>query len=179
MIAFVIVGMPASGKNVAREYAAKNNISYFATGDIVREEIKRQGLEPDVENTAAISTKLRGSDGMGVTRTALAIALTLKDNMVFLEGMRSWPEVELVRKQSHCVIIAFIAPRELRRQRVISRGRSDDSPFAFDERDQREIAYGTAIPIACADAYVLNTATIDDAMNELDLIIKLHQNKLQ
>ncbi len=177
MTIFIIVGMPASGKNIAREYAEKNDIPYFATGDIVREEVRRQGLEPDAENTAEVSTKLRGGDGLGVTRIALDTALASKGNIVFLEGMRSWPEISLLRGQSDCVVIAFVAPRELRRQRIISRGRSDDSPSAFDERDQREIAYGAAIPIAYADAYILNTATMNDAMNDLDLIIKSYQNK--
>jgi len=177
MIIFIIVGMPASGKNIAREYAVKYNISYFATGDIVREEMKNQALEANVENTAAISTRLRGNDGMGVTRIALATALACPGDIVFLEGMRSWPEVELVRKQTACCVIAFLAPRELRRQRVASRGRSDDSPTAFEERDTREIAYGTAIPIALADAYILNTATMDDAMTDLDRIVSYCHDK--
>jgi dephospho-CoA kinase len=177
MIVFIIVGMPASGKNIAREYAEKHNIPYFATGDIVREEVKKQGLEANVENTAIVSTKLRGNDGKGVTRIVLATALASPGDIVFLEGMRSWPEVELIRKQTVCNVIAFLAPRELRRQRIVSRGRSDDSTSAFEERDAREIAYGAAIPIARADAYILNTATIDDAMIDLNRILKSYQDK--
>jgi len=172
MIVFIIVGMPASGKNIAREYAETQGIPYFATGDIVREEVKKLGLEANAVNTAAVSTKLRGKDGMGVTRIALTIALESFGNIVFLEGMRSWPEVELIREQTTCNVIAFLAPRELRRQRIVSRGRSDDSPSAFEERDIREIAYGAAIPIARADAYILNTATMEDAMADLDGIIR-------
>jgi dephospho-CoA kinase len=177
MMVFIIVGMPASGKNIAREYAGKHSIPYFATGDIVREEVKKQGLEANAENTAVVSTKLRGEDGMGVTRMALAAVLASPGDIVFLEGMRSWPEVELIRKQTACSVIAFLAPRELRRQRIVSRGRSDDSPSAFEERDEREIAYGAAIPIARADAYILNTATMDDAMTDLDKFMKSCQNR--
>jgi dephospho-CoA kinase len=177
MIIFIIVGMPASGKNIAREYADRHGIPYYATGDIVREEVKKHGLKANAENTAAVSTKLRGDDGMGVTRTALTTALASPGDIVFLEGMRSWPEVELIRKQTICSVIAFLAPRELRHQRIGSRGRSDDSASAFEERDAREIAYGAAIPIARADAYILNTATIDDAMADLDKIVKSYQNK--
>ena len=177
MIIFIIVGMPAAGKNIAREYAEKYNIPYFSTGDIVREEVKKQGLEANAENTAAVSTKLRGKDGMGVTRIALTTALASSGDIVFLEGMRSWPEVELTREQTACSVIAFLAPRELRRQRIASRGRSDDSATAFEERDTREIAYGAAIPIARADAYILNTATMDDAMTDLDRIVTSNRDK--
>jgi sensor histidine kinase YesM len=44
MIILIIVGMPTSGKNIARTFAELNDIPYFATGDIVREEVKKQGL---------------------------------------------------------------------------------------------------------------------------------------
>jgi len=175
MTVFVVVGMPASGKNVARDYAEKHSIPYFATGDIVRNEVKKLGLEPNAENTSRVSTKLRGSDGMGVTRVALATALASSGDVVFLEGMRSWPEIELIRVQTVCMVIAFIAPRGLRRQRIISRGRADDSADAFDERDSREIAYGASIPIALADACILNTGTVEDAMADMDKIVAAYR----
>ena len=92
--------------------------------------------------------------------------------MVFLEGMRSWSEIDLIRKRTECVVIAFLTPRRIRFKRVLSRGRSDDSPEAFDERDWREIAYGTSVPIALADAYVLNTGTLDKALAALDRIVQ-------
>ncbi|MBA4390910.1 MAG: hypothetical protein C0399_08215 [Syntrophus sp. (in: bacteria)] len=168
---FIIVGMPASGKNIARVYADDRGIPYFATGDIVREAVTKRGLEANADNTAKVSTELRGEDGMGVTRIALTSALSSSGNIAFMEGMRSWPEVELIRTQASCRVIAFVAPRELRLQRITSRGRSDDSPQAFEERDSREISYGAAIPIARADAYILNTATMDDAMADLDKIV--------
>jgi len=177
MIVFVIVGMPASGKNIAREYAVKHGIPYFATGDIVREELKKQGLEANAANTAIISTRLRGNDGMGVTRVALSAALMSSDKIVFMEGMRSWPEIELIRKQTDCIVIAFVAPRQLRKERVASRSRPDDSPSTFHDRDEREIAYGAAVPIALADAYVLNTATMENAADELDRIVKSYTKR--
>jgi dephospho-CoA kinase len=72
------------------------------------------------------------------------------------------------------VVIAFLAPRGLRKDRIVSRGRSDDSADAFDARDQREIAYGTSIPIALADEYILNTGTVQDALDALDAVVKKH-----
>ena len=72
------------------------------------------------------------------------------------------------------MVTAFLAPRGTRRQRIVSRGRADDSPDAFDERDKREIAYGTASPIALADEYILNTGSLHDALEALDAIVKRH-----
>jgi len=167
----IVVGMPAAGKNIARDYANEEGYSYYATGDIVRAEVARRGLDLNAENTAAVSSELRGTDGMGVTRLALQTALEEKTAPVFLEGMRSWPEVELIRAHCEALVVAFLAPRELRRKRIISRGRADDAPQAFDSRDRREIDYGTAVPIALADAYVLNTGTMEDAMRQLNAVI--------
>jgi dephospho-CoA kinase len=171
---FIIVGMPASGKGIASDYARGEGYPYFSTGDIVRAEVKARGLVPGPDTMASVSTELRGEDGMGVTRKALATALEQQSEVVFLEGMRSWPEIELIRKQAEAVVVAFLAPRPLRKQRIVSRGRADDSPEAFDARDFREIEYGTAIPIALADAYILNTSTMEAAVEDLRKIVRGH-----
>jgi dephospho-CoA kinase len=166
--------MPAAGKDIARTYAEGKGIPYFASGDVVRLEVRKRGLDPDATTMAAVSTELRGSDGLGVTRHVLAAALASRQDVAFMEGMRSWPEIELIRREAPCTVIAFLAPRGLRLERIISRGRSDDSPKAFDDRDRREIDYGAAIPVALADEYLLNTATMEAALQELDGIVKRH-----
>lgn len=168
----IVVGMPAAGKSIARTYAEKKGYPYHATGDVVRAEVKARGLMPGPKTMAQVSNELRGEDGMGVTRVALEKALEEESRIIFLEGMRSWPEIELIREKAQAVVVAFLAPRLLRRQRVISRRRADDSPEAFEERDRREIAYGAAIPIALADAYIVNTSTMDQAEQDLDAIIR-------
>jgi dephospho-CoA kinase len=63
----------------------------------------------------------------------------------------------------------------LRRERIVSRGRSDDQAAAFEERDDREISYGTAVPIALADEYILNTGTLAEALEALDAIVKKYR----
>jgi dephospho-CoA kinase len=169
---FIIVGMPAAGKNIARLYAESQDMVYYATGDIVRAAVKQRGLEADAVNSSEVSDELRGEDGMGVTRLALEQVLQSGAKVGFLEGMRSWPEIELIREKAEGIVVAFLTPRNVRRERIVSRGREDDSPQAFDDRDQRELAYGTAIPIAMADAYILNTRSVDDAISQLNTIVR-------
>jgi dephospho-CoA kinase len=172
MKVIIIVGMPASGKNVARLYAEERGIPYFATGDLVRREVTRRALEEDAETIARISTELRGRDGMGVTRLALAAALETSRPIVFMEGMRSWPEIELIRQEAEARVVAFLAPRKIRLQRILSRGRSDDSPSHFQDRDLREISYGAAVPIALADEYILNSGSMEDTVKALDHLLQ-------
>lgn len=106
---FVVVGMPGSGKNIARMFAEAKSIPYLATGDFVREEVRRRGLNPTAENTARVSTELRGADGLGVTRLALE-AIKKGRGIAFLEGMRSWPEIELIRREAEAIVVAFLVP---------------------------------------------------------------------
>ena len=167
----VVTGMPASGKNIVCQYARKHGHPYFSTGDIVREEILKRGGKGDPETSARISTELRGSDGLGVTRMAVARVLEQKSKIVFLEGIRSWPEIEMIRSKLPATLVAVVAPREARRERVQKRGRADDAPAFFDERDQREIGYGIAVCIALADAYILNTGTVEEAMAQVENIV--------
>ena len=168
----VVTGMPAAGKNIAAQYAQKHHYPHFSTGDIVRAEIRKRGYSGDADISAQISTEMRGKDGLGVTRMAVAEALKQKADMVFLEGIRSWPEIELIRNENACTLIAVLAPRQTRLNRVSMRGRADDSIHHFDRRDQREIEYGVADCIALADAYVLNDGTLDDALSQFDQIIR-------
>jgi dephospho-CoA kinase len=171
MVVFVVVGMPASGKNIARGYAGNAGIPYFATGDIVRAEVARRGLPGNASNTARVSDELRGADGLGVTRKAFETAQASGADVVFMEGIRSWQEIDLLKEKAACVVIAFVAPRLLRKERIMARGRTDDSPTAFDERERRELSYGTAVPIVLADEYILNTKGMDEAREALEAIV--------
>ncbi|HPD56609.1 MAG TPA: AAA family ATPase [Smithellaceae bacterium] len=169
---FIITGMPAAGKNIAVQYAHAHKYPLFSTGDFVRAEIRKRGVSGDPEMSAKISTEMRGHDGLGVTRLAVAEALKANAKVVFLEGIRSWPEVEWIRSQTDCQVVAVVAPRAIRLNRVRQRGREDDSVEHFALRDQREIEYGVAVCIALADAYVLNIGTMEDALSQLDSIVK-------
>lgn len=171
MKVFIVIGMPASGKNIARIYAQAKDIPYFATGDFVRNEIRKRGLEVNAISTTTVSTALRGPDGLGVTRLALSAAIESGAEILFMEGMRSQPEIELIRSKAASVVIAFLAPKRLRLQRIISRQRADDLPEAFEARDLREIGYGTAVGIALADEYILNTGTMEEAILQIDKIV--------
>jgi hypothetical protein len=65
----------------------------------------------------------------------------------------------------------------MRQNRIALRGRSDDSTDAFEERDMREITYGTAVPIALSDEYILNTGTINDALDTFNKVVRKYADK--
>lgn len=168
---FIVTGMPASGKNMAARFAHDHRYPYFSTGDLVRAEISRRGLTADPETSARISTEMRGDDGLGVTKRAVTEALSQSAEIVFIEGIRSWPEVQWIRSRTPCCVIAVVAPRDIRLERVKKRGREDDSVDHFAMRDRREIEYGVALCIALADAYVVNDGKLEDAERQLAAIV--------
>ncbi len=170
---FIVTGMPASGKNMVAEFAREHRYPYYSTGNIVRAEINKRGLTPDPETSAAVSTELRGEDGLGVTKRAVLEALEEKADLVFIEGIRSWQEVEWIRSITPCTVIAVVAPSELRLERVKARGRQDDSAEHFTKRDRREIDYGVAVCIALADAYVVNDGSMEAALAQLESIVEM------
>ena len=160
---FIIVGMPASGKNLARVYAESKHIPYFATGDLVRAEVKKRGLDPTPENTGRVSTELRGKDGLGVTRLALAGALQSGQACGFPGRNALVARDRIDPPKSGGDSGGLYRSERGSSERVAARGRSDDSPAQFDERDSREIQYGAAVPIALADEYILNTGSMEEA----------------
>jgi dephospho-CoA kinase len=168
----VVTGMPAAGKNIAAQYSQMHHYPHFSTGDFVRAELRKRGYGGDAETSAQVSTEMRGNDGLGVTRLAIEEVLKQDADLVFLEGIRSWPEIELIRSRISCTLIAILAPRDTRLSRVKSRGRADDSADHFDLRDSREIEYGVAVCIALADAYVLNDGKMEDALRQFDAIVQ-------
>lgn len=161
----VAVGMPGSGKSLARECASEMGIKNLSTGDLVREECGKRGLEPTGPNCKMISDELRGIDPSELTNRLIKKVLEemSEENMVVLEGMRSWEEILSLREHFHAEVLAFILPMRDRDERRGSRGRPEDDPALFRERDWSEIEYGTSVPIAMADHYVLNTGTLDES----------------
>jgi dephospho-CoA kinase len=86
-------------------------------------------------------------------------------------GINADPEISLQSRADY-TLVAVLAPLNLRLNRVKERGREDDSADYFEKREQREIDYGLAVCIALADAYVINVNSPDDALKQLDDIIK-------
>lgn len=173
--AVIVVGMPASGKGIAKLWAERNGVPYIATGDIVRAEARRRGLDMTPETMANLSDELRGEDGMGVTALALSGALNSNGKGVVMEGMRSMGEVGLIKGHMEVLVVAFVVAKRLRYERFMKRGREDDTggnAEVLEGRDNRELAYGVGDVIALADKYVLNDGSMDEGLEGFDAAVR-------
>ncbi len=168
----VNIGMPASGKNFGRTYAAEHDIVFFSTGDVVRSICKDRGLEPNSVNCTAISQELKAIGPSELTVRVRQKALDTGAEVVILEGMRSVPEIDLLREVFDVTVIAIVVGRGERLNRLMGRGRTDDDPSKFNTRDERELDYGVGDAIALADMYLHNAGTEEEGLTRYAALVE-------
>jgi dephospho-CoA kinase len=129
-------------------------------GDAVRDEAKIQGLEPNDANLGKLMLQLRKDLGQGAVAHLVLRKLERdgsKGNIV-IDGIRSIPEVEVLKRVGHVRLLAIHASQDTRYRHLKGRGRSD-APSSSDEfagRDKRELSVGISEAIALADETVSN-----------------------
>lgn len=161
----VVTGMPGAGKSEVADYLQRRyGIPVVVMGDVIREEARRRGLEPDSANTKSIMLELRERDGPSAIAIRCVGKLKEMDNpIVVIEGCRSLAEVDVFRKfAEHAVIVCVHSSPATRFERLRSRGREDapSSYEVFKERDMREISVGLGGVIALADIMLVNEGTL-------------------
>jgi dephospho-CoA kinase len=171
IIAFT--GMPASGKSEAVQLAKEKGIPVIRMGDLVWEETKRQGKPLDGKNVGDIANGMRTTHGMDVwaKRTVEKARSLAQSPHLVIDGVRNTEEIEYFKKElgSDFIIVAIDASDELRRNRAIARGRTDDSKNLrhLEERDKREIRWGVKKVIAEADIIIQNNGSLEQLRNQV------------
>ena len=164
-----VTGMPGAGKSTAAKALVAKGWKRVVMGDVIREETKRRGLEPDSKNTGEVMKQLRKEHGeSAVADLCMAAIERTGSDRVVVDGIRSISEVETFRKKAEVVLVAVHASPERRFKLLRERGRSDDpmSREMFLERDQRELGVGIGNAIALADEVISNEHATPDRLAE-------------
>lgn len=151
--------MPGAGKSTASEALEKKGWKKLVMGDIIREETRRLGLEPDEKNTGFVMRKLREQYGEeAIARLIIEQALKHKYEKVVVDGIRSLKEVNYMKRFGTLFLIAIQASPKRRFELLTSRGRTDDPENIkeFENRDMRELSIGISEAIALADECISN-----------------------
>ncbi|MCJ7767326.1 flagellar hook-basal body complex protein FliE [Candidatus Bathyarchaeota archaeon] len=155
-----LAGMPGSGKSLVVDTARKSGYDAVLMGDVVREEAKKRGVEPDAENIGKIMLELRQTEGKAViARRCVPKVVSTTRQKVIVDGIRSLDEVEEFKRHfSKLVLMAVHASPETRFTRLFHRRRSDDAADweVFHKRDTRELSVGLGNAIAMAEYVVVN-----------------------
>lgn len=172
-----LTGMPGAGKSTVASFLKEKGFATVTMGDAVREEAKRQSLEPTDANLGKLMLKLRQDLGQGAVAHLVLRKLERDGNSgnVVIDGIRSIPEVEVLKKAGHVKLLAIYASQETRFRHLADRGRSD-APSSTDEfagRDKRELSVGISEAIALADETISNNdLTLDQLKQRAHDIVK-------
>ncbi len=160
--------MPGSGKSEAMAVAKERGLPVVRMGDLIWEEVERQGLPRDASNVGKVANAMRESHGKDVwsIRTVERVReLAADSDLVLIDGVRNNEEVETFRAQlgDDFLLVAIHTDPDERHGRMVRRARDDDSTDVevLKERDARELGWGIARTIAMADEMVVNDSSLD------------------
>jgi dephospho-CoA kinase len=155
-----LTGMPGAGKSSVASFLKEKGFVVMTMGDVVREEAKRQGLEPTDINLGKMMLKLRQDLGPGAVGHIVLQKLARDDNSsnVVIDGIRSIAEVEVLKKVGHVRLLAIHASQDTRFKHLKERARADapSSGNEFVGRDKRELSVGVSEAIALANEMISN-----------------------
>jgi dephospho-CoA kinase len=165
-----LTGMPGAGKSTVAAFLKEKGFATVTMGDAVREEAKRQDMEPTDVNLGKLMLKLREDLGEGAV-AHLVLQKLERDGIsdkVVIDGVRSIPEVEVLKMAGHVRLLAIHASQETRFKHLVDRGRSDapSSAGEFAGRDKRELSVGISEAIALADETISNNGLTLDQLKQ-------------
>jgi dephospho-CoA kinase len=157
-----LVGELASGKNEVAKKLLKNlNSQSITLSDILRQVALEEGEpHPDRQYLQDLGDRLRQEFG-GQILVELAMERAIESDLLIIIGIRNPVEAECVKKNGGD-IVAIRADQEVRFQRMLKRGRSDDPKTweEFLEMEQRDLNGGREHGQRVADCLVLADITL-------------------
>jgi len=166
-------GLPGSGKSTAIDAIRELGV-IITMGDVIRNEAKKRGVETTDDNLGKIAKEMRENHGPKiVAEKCVELISDLNEEVIFIDGVRSFSEVNIFRKSWKFPLIAIILNDKSRFERLSERGRSDDPKKVDDltERDERELGFGLEDVIKKADYKVSNDSTIEDLKRKVKKIV--------
>ncbi|MHA1145559.1 MAG: AAA family ATPase [Candidatus Helarchaeota archaeon] len=143
---FTLVGMPGAGKSEATKLIEDLGIPVIIMGDVIREEMRRNGIELTRENMGKFTREIREHLGWDiVAKKCVEKIKNIEADILIIDGVRNPEEIEYFKNNLEKFKVIYVkASPETRFQRLRARGRVDD-PFTFDDfkkRDERELSFG-------------------------------------
>jgi predicted RNA binding protein with dsRBD fold (UPF0201 family)/adenylate kinase family enzyme len=175
LIAFV--GYPLSGKSTASKIARDLGIPVVVMGDVVREEVRKRGLELNDENAGKIANYLRERDGMdAIAKMCIPKIRDLESKVVVVDGIRGIAEIERFKREfgEDFFLIGITSSPQKRLQRAKKRGREDDVSNLQDlrMRDFREESWGLKEALEECDILVENELDLESFKEKIENLLK-------
>ncbi len=176
--ALALVGMPGAGKTICAEHLGERGYWTLRFGALVVDEVRRRGWPINAENERLVREEMRDQHGMAAMAT-LSLprlhAAVAAGRHIVVDGLYSFSEYLLLREKlgAPLLLLAIVAPRHLRYQRLASRPIRPLSGGEALQRDIREIErLEKGGPIAMADYTLLNGGTTAQLLAQLDDLLQ-------
>lgn len=165
-----LTGMPGAGKSTIADGLKSKGYEIINMGNAVRNEAKRRNLEPTGPNLGKLMLELREKNGPGAVAELVKPEIeNSKSNVIIIDGIRSSPEIEVLKNYGKVKLLAIHASTNTRFGFLQNRGRSDDPKTKenFEERDTRELGVGISNPIALSDDAISNNNLTKEELVDL------------
>jgi dephospho-CoA kinase len=170
----VLTGMPGSGKEEFVKIAKEQGFMVVRMGDVVRKEVKSQGLEATDDTVGGFAAFEREKFGMGIW--AQRTVPLVKGDLVLIDGLRGEAELDEFRSAfgDDLILIGIHASPKTRFERIKKRNREDATASweAFKKRELRELSWGIGNAIAQCDHVVINEKGLSEFQIDVRNLLK-------
>jgi len=170
-----LTGTNGAGKGEVASYIEKKGYSYFSLSDVIREVMKKEGIEESRNNLIKKGNQLREKHGADIL--ARLVMKGIKGKAV-IDSIRNPKEIEFFRKQEEFILIAVDAPVEVRYKRAKMRGREESASNLqeFIEKEQEEMTESEkgqqlSICMNMADVAILNDGSLEDLRKKVEALL--------
>jgi dCMP deaminase len=170
-----LTGGNGSGKGEAAAWLRGRSYAYLSLSDVIREELRRDGIAETRDALIARGNALRRTFGADVLARRVLAQVT---GPTVIDSIRNPAEVAALRREEGFVLLAFDAPAAVRFERAVRRGRDESAPdlgaFIRKEAEERSADPSAQQLDACmalADIRIENGGTIEDLHHRLEELI--------
>lgn len=167
-----LTGTNGAGKGEVARFLLKKGFDYVSLSDVIREELKKRGLEASRDNLIACGNELR--ERFGPAELARRAAAKISRPTV-IDSIRNLREIEYLRQLGDFVLVAVDAPVEIRFERVMRRGRNESVCSLEDfrakeelEKNNGETGQQLAACLEAADVLIINDSTLEELWQKLE-----------
>ncbi len=181
----VFVGMPGAGKSACMEYLKAKGVPSAYFGGITIDEVKRRGMDVNEASEKFVREDIRAKEGKGAY--AVRIIQQIEQffdegqQIVVVDGLYSWTEYKIFKESfgTRAIIIAIVAPRSARHERLTTRKERPLTEKEASARDYAEIEnLEKGGPIANADYYLANEDSVEALQADLEKLLPVAGIKL-
>lgn len=172
-----ITGPFGSGKTTASLFFRKKGYKIISLSSFLEEEALKRNLKLTRKNLQDLGNELREKNGPGIL---MEKALEGMKYNVVIDGIRNMAEVERLKKEEGAILLAVVADRKIRFNRLKKLKRREKlTENIFEQLDLRDLGVHekitglqTAFCISLADAYIDSNNSMEEFEKDLEQFLQ-------